>query len=68
MGFNMTLLHKSNSKNLDFKKKCRYVTWSAYMPCIVFVESLCFAGWIPGGSDSKESACNAGDLGLLGWN
>ena len=21
----------------------------------------------PGGSDSKESACNAGDQGILGW-
>ena len=21
----------------------------------------------PGGSDSKKSACNAGDLGFLGW-
>ena len=24
--------------------------------------------WLPGGSDSKESACNAADLGsILGW-
>ena len=26
------------------------------------------AGWgFPGGSDSKESVCNAGDLGLISW-
>ena len=27
-----------------------------------------FLGWgFPGGSDGKESACNAGDLGLIPW-
>lgn len=35
---------RSNLKKLDFlKSKCKYVTWSAWTPCTMFVESLCFA-------------------------
>ena len=29
------------------------------------MENICFDANFPGGSDSKESACNARDLGLI---
>ena len=31
----------------------------------LFCRGLCREGCFPGGSDCKESACNAGDLGLI---
>ena len=32
---------------------------------LLFINSLCIMQGFPGGSDSKESACNAGDLGSI---
>ena len=44
--------------------KCTVMEWLvSYSPsiCIIDLEYLTF----PGGSDGKETACNAGDLGLI---
>jgi len=41
--------------------------WEEFLIFLVLVSVLFFMGF-PGGSDGKESACNAGDPGsLLGW-
>ena len=40
-------------------------TWEALKYKLV-MQTLCiFKPFLPGGSDSKESACSAGDLGLI---
>ena len=35
------------------------------MDLVFFYTTYSFIEGFPGGSDSKESACNAGDLGLI---
>ena len=31
----------------------------------IYMENICFDANFPGGSDGKQSACNAGDPGLI---
>ena len=38
--------------------------WSSNWKAWIYVYLLIYGG-IPGGSDDKESACNAGDVGLI---
>ena len=33
--------------------------------CIIYIYIYTYIWGFPGGSDGKESACNAGDLGLI---
>ena len=47
------LLHSINQPSL--KEKCKYF----------ILETVSVAVGFPGGSDSKESACNVGDLGSI---
>ena len=39
----------------------RYVCVCVYIYIYIYMTNVCF----PGGSDGKESACNAGNLGLI---
>ena len=33
----------------------------------IYMENICFDANFPGGSDGKQSACNARDLGSIPW-
>ena len=47
----------------QFKKKYIYATFSIYFKMLI--DHLVLNGGLPGGSNGKEPACNAGDLGLI---
>ena len=47
---------KKNKTKLESSKKMLYK---------VILEKILIMEGFPGGSDSKESSCNAGDLGLI---
>ena len=54
-----SLPSESPGKPLHSKEGHSMITWKRdRLPTLVFLG-------LPGGSDSKESACNAGDLGLI---
>ena len=47
---------------------CRFDPWAGNIPWRRAWQSTLVFLVFPGGSDSKESTCNAGDLGsVLGW-
>ena len=47
----------------QFKKKYIYAIFSIYFKMLI--DHLVLNGGLPGGSNGKEPACNAGDLGLI---
>ena len=43
----------------------RLCVWENYKSCRIFLANIGVICTFPGGSDCKESACNAEDLGLI---